>query len=271
MNEPCMFSLYSGSTGNAFVLSSDAGAVLIDAGKSAKQLSLALSKANVSPEKIGAILLTHEHNDHTAALSVFLKKYPIPVHLPMGCVYKLEGDSAIAPLLHPHPPKYTEDICGMRVTSFPTPHDSRASVGYRIEIPCNGRIFKLGYATDIGYVSRDVEEGLLGCEFVVLESNHDPDMLQSGPYPYVLKQRIASRRGHLSNGDSALFAARLCDAGTRSLMLAHLSAENNEPTIAYDECFAAVSDKQVTIAVAQPDGITPMPPLQATEEEILWR
>lgn len=271
MNEPRMFSLYSGSTGNAFIISSEAGTILIDAGKNAKQLSAALSKANVSPESIDAILLTHEHNDHTAALSVFLKKYPIPVHLPIGCVYKLEGDPAIAPRLHPHPPKFTEEICGMRITSFPTPHDSRASVGYRIEIPCRNRILKLGYATDIGYVSRDVEEGLSGCEFVVLESNHDPDMLRNGPYPQILKQRIASKRGHLSNGDSALFAARLCETGTRSLMLAHLSAENNEPTIAYDECFSAVSDKQVSISVAQPDEITPMPSLQAEEEEILWR
>ncbi|MBE6589361.1 MAG: MBL fold metallo-hydrolase [Ruminococcaceae bacterium] len=259
MTDLRMFSLYSGSSGNAFVISSSFGTVLIDAGKSAKQLCLALNDAAIAPESIGAILLTHEHNDHISALSVFLKKHPIPVHLPEGCVRKLSSDPAVAPHLVSHPPKYTEEICGMRVTSFPTPHDSRASVGYRIEIPSKNGVLTLGYATDIGFVSRDVEEALLGCDWVVLESNHDPEMLKNGPYPYELKRRIASGRGHLSNGECALLAARLCNAGTKSLMLAHLSAENNEPALAYDECFSAIADRRVSITVAQPNLVTQMP------------
>jgi phosphoribosyl 1,2-cyclic phosphodiesterase len=127
----------------------------------------------------------------------------------------------------------------------------------RIEIPTEeGGVFRIGYATDIGYVSREVEAGLLGCEAVVLESNHDPDMLRDGPYPYDLKLRISSRRGHLSNPDSAAFAARLCASGTKYLMLAHLSQENNPPDTAYDECVSAVGDEGVRICVAQPDAIT---------------
>jgi phosphoribosyl 1,2-cyclic phosphodiesterase len=252
-----IISLYSGSTGNSFLITSPVGTLLIDAGKNAKQLCAALASVGVSPDEIGAILVTHEHNDHISALPVFLKKHPVPVHIPYGCAYKLLCEGTVAPHLCMHPPIHTEEICGMQVTSFPTPHDSHASVGYRIEIPMGeGKVFRIGYATDIGYVSTHVEQGLGGCDAVILESNHDPDMLQMGPYPYELKLRIASRRGHLSNPDSALFAARLCGEGTKYLMLAHLSQENNTPDTAYDECFSAVGDGGVRICVAHPDHIT---------------
>ena len=254
-----LLSLYSGSSGNAALIVSPCGTLLIDAGKSAKRLSASLIQAGVSPDEIDAILLTHEHNDHVSALSVFLKAHPIPVHLPIGCAEKLISDPAISPCLCPHPPVFEQTLAGMHVRSFATPHDSRASVGYRIEIPTEDGIFCIGYATDIGHVSATVEENLFGCDAVVLESNHDPDMLHTGPYPYYLKTRIASRRGHLSNPESALLAARLAAGGTNSLLLAHLSAENNTPQLAYDECFSAVADERVQICVASPDEITELP------------
>ncbi len=255
-----VFSLYSGSKGNSFLISTPQGAILIDAGKSARQLCQSLCAVGVSPDEIKAILITHEHSDHIGALPVFLKKHPVPVHIPHACVYRLEQDEAVAPYLCPHPPIYQDEICGIRVTSFPTPHDSRGSVGYRMEIANeNGHVLRIGYATDIGYVSKEVEEGLCGCDAVILESNHDEEMLMEGPYPYDLKQRIRSRRGHLSNPDCAAFAARLCAAGTKSLMLAHLSQENNTPDTAFDACFCAVGDERVQIAVASPDEITELP------------
>ena len=260
MNQIRVLSLYSGSSGNAFLICSPGGAILIDAGKSAKRLCQSLKEAGVDPDDVSAIFVTHEHADHISALPVFLKKHPIPVHLPIGCVYRLEQEADALPCLHPHPPLYQEDICGMRVTSFVTPHDSHASVGYRIEIPLDdGRVFRIGYATDIGYVTPTVEEYLTGCDAVILESNHDLEMLRTGPYPYQLKTRIASRKGHLSNPDSALLASRLCAGGTRSLMLAHLSAENNTPDLAFDECFSAVGDSHVRICVAHPEEITELP------------
>lgn len=254
-------SLYSGSTGNSFLVGTPAGYLLIDAGKSAKKLCAALEKVGVSPDEIRAIFVTHEHNDHISALAVYLKKHPIPVHALCGCASKLGAEPSVASCLCLHPTVYTEHVCGMTVTSFPTPHDSCASAGYRIEIPRgDGTYLRLGYATDIGYVSKDVEAGLTGCDAVILESNHDVDMLMDGPYPYHLKQRIASRRGHLSNPESAAFAARLCADGTKALMLAHLSQENNTPDTAYDECVSAVGDERVRICVAQPDCVT----------ELLW-
>ena len=256
-----ILSLYSGSTGNSFLIATPNGSILIDAGKSAKQLCKSLAQANVPPEDIKAILITHEHSDHISALPVFLKKYPIPVHLPTGCVYKLIGEPSVSPLLCPHPPVFTQELCGMRITSFPTPHDSRASVGYRFECfeEDSSHTFCFGYATDIGYVSNEVESALTGCNAVILESNHDPEMLMFGPYPYQLKQRISSRYGHLSNNESALLAARLCAAGTKSLMLAHLSQENNTPDLAFSECLGAVADDTVRICIAHPDNITELP------------
>ncbi len=254
-----LISLYSGSEGNAFLVKAPTGTILIDAGKSAKRLCMALSAAGVSPDEIGAVLITHEHTDHISALPVFLKKHPVPVHLPAPCAEKLEREAALIPCLRPHPPIYTAEICGMQVTAFPTPHDSRGASGYHIEIPAgDGTTLSFGYATDIGYVSANVESGLLGCSAVVLESNHDPEMLENGPYPYDLKLRIASRRGHLSNPDSATFATRLCAMGTKKLMLAHLSRENNRADLAYDECFSAVGDDRVDIYIARPDEITEM-------------
>ena len=260
MNGIRIVSLYSGSTGNSFLIQAPDGSILIDAGKNAKQLSLALAEAGVCPEEIRAIFVTHEHNDHISALPVFLKKRNIPVHLPSGCVYKLNTDPALAEHLCAHPPIHTETLGSMSVTSFPTPHDSRASVGYRIEIhsPSLQSPYRIGYATDIGYVSREVEEALMGCDAVILESNHDEEMLMCGAYPDYLKQRIFSRRGHLSNPDSAVFAARLCQNGTKSLMLAHLSQENNTPDTALDECLSAVADDRVHITVASPVQITEM-------------
>ena len=260
MSDIRIISLYSGSTGNAFVISAPSGTLLIDAGKNAKRLCGALAEVNVNVDDIGAILVTHEHTDHISALPVFLKKHPVPVHLAYGCAYKLLPHPSVEPLLHMHPPIHEECICGMRVTSFPTPHDSRASVGYRIEIPDeNGNIvYRIGYATDIGYVTPEIEEALTGCDAVILESNHDFDMLMTGPYPYDLKKRIASRRGHLSNPDSAALAAHLCATGTKKLMLAHLSQENNAPDIALGECMGAVGDSDVEVFVAHPEIPTEM-------------
>ncbi len=260
MNGIRIVSLYSGSTGNSFLIQAPDATILIDAGKNAKQLSSALADAGICPEEIRAIFVTHEHNDHISALPVFLKKRTIPVHLPSGCVYKLNSDPTLAEHLCSHPPIHTEAVGGMSITSFPTPHDSRASVGYRIEIPLPDRSapFCIGYATDIGYVSKEVETALMGCDAVILESNHDIDMLLCGIYPDYLKQRIFSHRGHLSNVDSAVFAAKLCQCGTKSLMLAHLSQENNTPDLALDECMSAVGDDRVHITVAAPNRITEM-------------
>lgn len=259
MTDIHVYSLYSGSTGNAFLVVVGETRFLIDAGKNAKSLTRALAQCGVDPDSLCALFLTHEHGDHTKALPVFLKHHPMPVHLAQACATPLAADPILAPLLKPHAQTHTEVLPGgVTVTSFPTPHDSRASVGYRIEIPLGDGFFRIGYATDIGTVTPAVEQGLCGCQAVVLEANHDPEMLVCGPYPESLKERVASRYGHLSNPDCAIFAAKLCACGTRSLMLAHLSETNNTPACAYNEIEMTLGCGAVRISVADPKEVVEM-------------
>ncbi len=259
MNYPyTVATLYSGSTGNATYICAGGAKILIDAGKCTRTLCQSLTKLGVDISEIDAIFLTHEHRDHTGALAVLTKKHPIPVHVTRKSAPRLaaDPDSALAACIVPHPPIFHEFVKNLRISSFPTPHDSRESVGYRLEFEDGeGVTHAIGYATDIGHVSNYVHDALMGCETVVLESNHDPEMLWGGPYPADLKERIASRWGHLSNPDCAEFAAELVANGTQNILLAHLSQENNEPQLAYNEVLMAIADPSVNLQIAAPDEI----------------
>ena len=247
--------LYSGSGGNSVYIRAAGSAILIDAGKSARALCRALSDIGEDSEGLLAVFITHEHSDHISALEVFAKKHNIPIHIMERSAQRFDRlpRSAVHDCLVRHSAMFTETVGALTVSSFRTPHDSNMSVGYRITFSDEEGVHNIGVATDIGYVSDAVREGLCGCEAVVLESNHDVDMLMDGPYPYDLKKRIRSNRGHLSNADSAAFAAQLSREGTRAFLLAHLSEENNEPSIALDEALSAISDPCVSVAVASPD------------------
>lgn len=250
--------LYSGSSGNSIFISAGGANILIDAGKNARKLCEALDLIGVSPDSLDAIFITHEHSDHISALEVFLKKHPVPVHVSEASAKKLlsRGLAQIDESLVIHTPVFTQKIKELEISSFVTPHDSMGSVGYRLSFEENGARREIGIATDIGYVSDSVLGGLEGCESIVVESNHDVEMLKSGPYPYDLKKRILSKRGHLANEDCALLLSRLCANGTKNILLAHLSEENNDPEIAYDEACSAISDPCVRLAVAAPDRVT---------------
>lgn len=241
-------SLYSGSKGNSVLIESESARILIDAGKSARALCSALNGIGKSIDDIDAIFITHEHTDHVSALEVLLKKHQIPVHIVGASARKLlmRGLHSYESLICLHPPVFTVEVGDIRVTSFPTPHDSEFSVGYRIEI---GESI-IGYATDIGYITEEIREALSGCESIVIEANHDVDMLMNGPYPYDLKIRIRSKRGHLSNKECALLASELCFIGTKNILLAHLSEENNDPSLAYDEIWSAIGDENVNLKIA---------------------
>lgn len=249
--------LYSGSTGNAAVLTAGDTAILIDAGRSARALCTALNCASVSPDSLSAIFITHEHHDHTAALDVFLKHHPVPVHAVGASAEKIASRAGehLRAALVAHPPLFTETVGNVTFSSFPTSHDSMNSVGFRITIN-DEKPHVIGYATDLGIVTPAVEEGLMGCEAVILECNHDEEMLKTGPYPYDLKRRIASRRGHLSNTDCASFSIRLAANGMKRLLLAHLSETNNLPESALGEVRAALAGTSVHIAAASPTDIT---------------
>lgn len=251
--------LYSGSGGNAAYLETPTARILIDAGKCTRTLLSSLRSIGVAPESIDAIFVTHDHNDHVAALEVLAKKHPIPVHIlyKSALRYRDTQPEALCGCfrLYEKAP-FTARVGDVTITAFETPHDSRASVGYRFEFPDGGSTVRVGYATDIGHVSETLRLGLMGCETVVLESNHDVDMLMDGPYPYDLKLRIRGKRGHLSNRECADLCAELAEQGTHHFLLAHLSEENNHPDLAFDETFSALAGYETTLRIAAPDAIT---------------
>lgn len=248
-------SLYSGSGGNSTYIRVADTAILIDAGKNAKRLCTALKNIGSDISEIRAIFITHDHADHISALEVLSKKNDIPIHITerSACVFDRCVGTPVCSRLVRHTPLFSEQVGDITVTSFITPHDSMMSVGYRIEFFDGDEKRAVGVATDIGYVTEDIKAGLLGCEAVVIESNHDEEMLKNGTYPDMLKRRILSRRGHLSNKDSAALSAYLASEGTRAFLLAHLSEENNEPSLAFEETERLISDPCVNIAVADPD------------------
>ena len=190
--------LYSGSKGNSTFISAGGAKILIDAGRSAKALCSALRSIGEDVDNIDAIFITHEHTDHVSALQVLSHKHQIPIHMLLNSAMIFNGlcDEKLCDCLRIYGGNCFEaQIKGLRVKAFPTPHDSRAAVGYRFEFEDGGKTVSLAVSTDTGYVTDVMRENLLGCESVVIESNHDPVMLEEGPYPYELKQRIKSKQG----------------------------------------------------------------------------
>ena len=250
--------LYSGSKGNAIFISAGGKNILIDAGKSSSRLCLALSEIGVPPADIDAVFITHEHSDHTSALDIFIKKNKIPVHMVRASASKLlsMGLDHLCECIVVHPLIYSVDLGGVTVTSFEVPHDSNSCVGYRITFYENNIKKEVGIATDIGHLSESVISGLLDCESVIIEANHDVEMLKFGRYPADLKKRILSKRGHLSNEDCGVLVSRLIEKNTRNILLAHLSEENNTPDTAYDEIASIIAGTDVHLEVADPSFIT---------------
>lgn len=227
--------LFSGSSGNSYYVGSRSAGLLIDAGRSARQLDSILKLCGVDPLAIQGILVTHEHADHVSGLRVFAKKYGLPVIASAGTLTALRGDLEDVESYEAVPGM---QIAGMTVTPFPTSHDCAQPTGFRV-VTDDKRVFTL--STDLGYLSDEVKENLFGADFVVIESNHDLEMLRSGRYPYYLKQRILSDRGHLSNAACAAFLPELAKSGTKRFLLAHLSRENNTPSLAVEESLNALT------------------------------
>ncbi len=235
-------SLFSGSSGNAYYIGTSQRGLLFDAGVSCKRLTEAMQKRSLDPSMLLGVFVTHEHIDHVRGLQVFLKKYRIPLYTTEGTLRYLEDagqlpeDCEITVIRAGQ----TVSVDDFAITCFPTSHDAMESVGYRVTMK-DGRV--LSIATDLGYVSDEVRQAVFGSDLVVLESNYDLRMLQCGPYPYPLKQRISSHRGHLSNDDAAAFAAELVAKGTTRLVLAHLSEQNNHPQLAFESMRTALLEK----------------------------
>ncbi len=255
MKKNTLINLFSGSSGNCTLVSAGENLLLFDAGGSAKAIENALLQLNCSMSMINAIFITHEHCDHTQALSVISKKHRIPVHMTKCSANALciPENSPLSQNLILHDGEFSVKLeDGTEVEAFFTPHDSVECVGYRI----SSEGMSMGIATDLGYVTQRVYDMLYGCECVMIESNHDREMVKNGHYTPALKNRILSNGGHLSNDDCAEVVAALARGGTHKFMLAHLSKENNTPTVALDTVTRSVNNQNITFTVACPDKIT---------------
>jgi phosphoribosyl 1,2-cyclic phosphodiesterase len=219
--------LASGSSGNAAVVRSGDTSLLVDVGVSALQVRKRLEVFGRSIADVSAIVLTHEHSDHVRGVEVLLKRDPLPVWATAGTWSELPVRTAVGGEVSSG---RTRRIGNMRVTPVATSHDAREPVAFVID---DGR-HRLGYCTDTGVFTALLEQRLAGCDLLCLESNHDSDMLRNGPYPWPLKQRIASRTGHLANHQTEEAVQRLRCPELRAVVGLHLSAENNRPDLVRD-------------------------------------
>lgn len=249
--------LFSSSSGNSAYLGTSSGGILVDAGKNAKQLEIALSSILVNPQEIKGIFITHEHTDHISAVRVFASRYGIDVFGSSGTIEELHLQGHINGKFKAH----TVDdkgvtVAGIHMTPFKTSHDSRESTGFTACFE-DGR--RVGIATDTGVMTEEIFAALSGCDAVLLESNHDIWMLENGDYPYYLKRRIRSNVGHLSNDDCASTLCKLIHTGTTRIVLGHLSRENNKASIARETSLSAltkigaVENRDFILRVASPD------------------
>jgi len=219
-------SLISGSSGNCSLVSDGKSTLLIDCGLSVKALESHLQAIGISPYSLSAILITHEHSDHIKGAGIVSKKYGLPVFATEETFLAMKNSAVLQKDIHFIMPEKAFEIGSIAIKPFSIPHDAKNPVGYSFYYDNQ----KLSVATDIGKMSDKILESIKGSIAVILESNHDLEMLRFGKYPYPLKQRILGPNGHLSNDDAAKTALELVKCGTKHIMLGHLSKENNTPS-----------------------------------------
>lgn len=227
--------LASGSRGNTAIVESSSARILVDAGISCRETFKRLKSTGRDPRQISAILITHEHSDHVYGLATLAKKLNVPVFM-TGATHQawarsLRDESGELPqiakleIFSAGRPFHVADIT---VTPFTIPHDAADPVGFTFRVEGT----KIAIVTDLGYMPASVRDQLRGCDALVVESNHDLEMLRIGPYPWSVKQRVMSRVGHLSNESLAEFFEQDYDRGASYIVLAHLSEQNNHPEVA---------------------------------------
>lgn len=216
-------SLGSGSRGNATYISDGKTSVLIDAGFSTKELERRMSLKGISPKSLNAIIISHEHSDHINGVSLLSRRYEIPV-----CVSSETYKIASAKIgnvfkIRQFTPGSCFAVNDLNVHPFSISHDASDPCGFTVR----KNETKIGIATDLGIATKLVKEHLKGCRVLIVEANHDPEMLMNGPYPWHLKQRVKGRSGHLSNYDTAALLKELRHDGLAHVVLAHISQKNN--------------------------------------------
>ncbi len=249
--------LGSGSSGNSTLISDGDAHILVDIGLSGKETARRLREFGVEPRSISAVVISHEHGDHCRGVVPFVKSLDVPVFI-TDRTYEASTMN-----LDPRKRQRIEsgksfELNSVVFTPFSVPHDAADPVGFRIERAGAS----VAIVLDLGYLSNLVVERLRGCDGIILESNHDVNMLKVGPYPWALKQRVMSRRGHLSNDAVAEYLVTHFDGAARYMVLAHLSKMNNLPELAILSARRALESRsslaatQTRLELAEPDRIS---------------
>ncbi|ABA88578.1 metal-dependent hydrolase, beta-lactamase superfamily [Syntrophotalea carbinolica DSM 2380] len=230
--------LASGSKGNAIYVETAESRLLIDAGLSAREIGRRLQVIGAEPERLDALLVTHEHRDHCCGLGPVARRWNVPVHVHQATHEALPGVGKL-PSTVTFDSGDTFRLRDIEVQTVPITHDAVAPTGFILSTSAG----KIGIVTDLGLATRLVADRFKGCRVLVLESNHDEDLLRDGPYPWHLKQRVRSRHGHLSNNEAAQLLRDLHWDGLEAVFLAHLSETNNTPQLA-EACARGVLEEQ---------------------------
>lgn len=232
-------SIASGSSGNCIFAGSDTTSVLIDAGISGKRVESGLNTIGLTGKDIDGILVTHEHSDHIKGLGVLARKLKVPIYATRGTIGAMAGSLGKLPegIFCPIEADRSFEVGDLVIDPFAISHDAAEPVGYRIS---HGES-SIGIVTDLGMYDEYIVERLQGLDALLLEANHDVNMLQVGSYPYYLKQRILGRRGHLSNTMAGQLLCRLLHDGMKEILLGHLSRENNYEALAFETVCAEVT------------------------------
>ncbi|HEX4933174.1 MAG TPA: MBL fold metallo-hydrolase [Gemmatimonadaceae bacterium] len=245
--------LGSGSRGNAVILEADGARVLVDAGFNARTLATRMAAAEIAPESIGAVVLTHEHTDHVTGVCTAARRWGWQVFATAGTIAAVPGLPALRP--HTIAPGEALVLDTMALRCVRTPHDATEPVAVVVDARASGT--RVGIAYDLGHVPAGIEHAMRHVDALILESNHDEEMLRAGPYPRVVQDRIAGRHGHLSNAEAAALAQRVAHRNLQHLVLAHLSQQNNTPDVARATVSAALRPTAFrgALSVARQDAV----------------
>ncbi|OUQ56631.1 MBL fold metallo-hydrolase [Tyzzerella sp. An114] len=235
----------SGSSGNCIYAGTESTNILFDAGLSGKRIKEGLDILNVDGTNIDALFITHEHSDHIKGAGIISRRFDIPIYATEGTWEAMENTIGNIgrrnkKFIYSGEPCVINDMC---IMPFDIPHDAAEPVGYSIF----AKDFKMTIATDLGHVTDTVKENIQGSDVLLLESNHDVDMLKCGSYPWALKQRILGDKGHISNETAGKLISEIMDGKLKHIYLGHLSDENNEPHLAYETVKSILNENDIKV------------------------
>ena len=239
-------SLGSGSEGNALIVQVAGTVVMMDCGLGLATTEARLARIGVSPDDVDAILVTHEHSDHIGGVARFARKHQCPVWLTHGTAKVFNRGALSSSLVHFVDPHEVFSVGEIQVTPYFVPHDALEPVQYVFSDGAR----RLGVLTDTGSITAHIQNTLSGCDALVLECNHDLEMLMNGPYPASLKRRVSGRFGHLDNNTAASLLASIDCSGLKHILAAHLSQRNNLPTLATAALAGALGCQAEWIGIA---------------------